>query len=179
MLVQYFLDFFPNIKIIKVYFINLNYQARKREVLSASIAAGIAVNLLYHMLQVSFGAPMGGVLFSLEEMSSFFPPKTMIRAFFCALVSTVTLQLIDPYRGKRVLYQVTVTRDWDFHEIIYFIVLGIFGGLSGAFFIRANSQAQHFLNSNYISRIGPIRFVVIISFFTSLVGFLNTFTRYV
>jgi chloride channel 3/4/5 len=120
---------------------------------------------------------MGGVLFSLEGMSSFFPPKTMIRAFFCALVSSVTLQLIDPYRGKRVLYQVTLTRDWNFHEIFYFVILGIFGGLSGAFFIRANSQVQQFLKSNIISRISPIKFVVFLTFITSLLGFLNTFTR--
>ena len=120
---------------------------------------------------------MGGVLFSLEEMSSFFPPKTMIRAFFCALVSSVTLQLIDPYRGKRVLYQVTMTRDWDFHEIFYFIILGVFGGLSGAIFIRANSYVQKFLQS-FTNRIGPVKFVLLISFITSLIGFLNAFTRY-
>lgn len=97
----------------------------------------------------------------------------MIRAFFCALVSLVTLQLIDPYRGKRVLYQVTVTRDWDFHEIIYFIILGTFGGLSGAFFIRANSKAQQYI----VSLMDPIKCVVIITFITSLIGYLNTFTR--
>lgn len=44
--------------------------AKRREVLSAACAAGVAV---------AFGAPVGGVLFSLEEVSYYFPPKVMWR----------------------------------------------------------------------------------------------------
>ncbi len=42
---------------------------------------------------MAFGAPIGGVLFSQEELSSFFPTDTMIRSFYCALVSCVVLQV--------------------------------------------------------------------------------------
>lgn len=52
---------------------------KRREVLSASSAAGVAV---------AFGAPIGGVLFSLEEVSYYFPPKTLFRTFFCCIVSS-------------------------------------------------------------------------------------------
>ena len=39
-------------------------EARKREVLSAAAASGISV---------AFGSPIGGVLFSLEQLSYYFP----------------------------------------------------------------------------------------------------------
>jgi chloride channel 3/4/5 len=52
--------------------------AKRREVLSASAASGVGV---------AFGAPIGGFLFSLEEISYFFPQKTLFRTFFCCIVS--------------------------------------------------------------------------------------------
>jgi chloride channel 3/4/5 len=55
---------------------------KRREILSASAACGVAV---------AFGAPIGGVLFSLEEVSYYFPSKTLFRTFFCCIVSTFLL----------------------------------------------------------------------------------------
>jgi chloride channel 3/4/5 len=112
-----------------------------REIVTAASAAGVAV---------AFGSPIGGVLFSIEvrfsisideyifakkwhsistqEMSHAFSIKTMWRSFFCALMATVTLSAMNPFRtGKLVLFQVTYDRDWHFFEIIFFVVLGIFG----------------------------------------------------
>ena len=35
---------------------------------------------------------------------------------------------MNPYRsGKLVLFQVTYDRDWHFFEIMFFVILGIFG----------------------------------------------------
>lgn len=61
---------------------------KTREILSASAAAGVAV---------AFGSPIGGVLFSLEEMSNYFPLKTLWRSYFCALVATAVLA-VSPSR---------------------------------------------------------------------------------
>ena len=58
-----FLDFSINIKIMKVYtilHILINFEAKKREILSAAVAAGVSV---------AFNAPIGGVLFSLEVIN--------------------------------------------------------------------------------------------------------------
>eukprot|EP01050_Picozoa_sp_SAG11_P004551 SAG11_NODE_293_length_11144_cov_4.661928_13_plen_353_part_00 len=75
-------------------------EAKKREILSASCAAGVSV---------AFGAPIGGVLFSLEEVSSYFPNKTMWRAFLCAVVAGLTLKYMNPnHTGKLVLFQVRI-----------------------------------------------------------------------
>lgn len=57
---------------------------KRREILSAAAASGVAV---------AFGAPIGGVLFSLEEVSYYFPSKTMWRTYFCALISAVVLKV--------------------------------------------------------------------------------------
>jgi chloride channel 3/4/5 len=74
-------------------------EAKRREVLSAACAAGVAV---------AFGAPIGGVLFSLEEVSYYFPPKVMWRryvicvdcadsSFWCAAVAAITLKTLNPF----------------------------------------------------------------------------------
>ena len=40
----------------------------------------------------------------------------------------VSLQVMNPFRtGKLVLFQVTYNRSWHFFEIIFFVILGIFG----------------------------------------------------
>lgn len=93
--------------------------ARMRELLTAASAAGVAV---------AFGSPIGGVLFSLEEMAYNFPATTMWRSFLCALAATVALSFMNPFQtGKLVLFQVSYDRDWHYFEIIFYIVIGIFG----------------------------------------------------
>ena len=66
-------------------------EAKKREILSAAAAAGVSV---------AFGAPIGGVLFSLEEVSYYFPLKTLWRSFFCALIAAFILRSINPFGNE-------------------------------------------------------------------------------
>lgn len=55
-------------------------------------------------VQVAFGAPIGGVLFSLEEVSYYFPPKVMWRSFWCAALAAITLKWLNPFgNGSLVL----------------------------------------------------------------------------
>ncbi len=43
---------------------------------------------------------------------------------------TLLHQAMNPFRtGKLVLFQVTYSRDWHFFEIMFFVILGIFGVL--------------------------------------------------
>ncbi|KAI9807777.1 MAG: hypothetical protein M1825_005082 [Sarcosagium campestre] len=143
-------------------------EARKREVLSAAAAAGISV---------AFGSPIGGVLFSLEQLSYYFPDKTMWQSFVCAMVAAVTLQGFNPFRtGKLVLYQVTYTRGWHGFEMVPFALLGIVGGLFGGLFIKLNMKIAGWRRSHKPIG-GVVTEVVIVALFTAIVNFPNVFMR--
>ncbi|KAL8708475.1 MAG: hypothetical protein Q9220_006632 [cf. Caloplaca sp. 1 TL-2023] len=143
-------------------------EARKREVLSAAAASGISV---------AFGSPIGGVLFSLEQLSYYFPDKTMWQSFVCAMVAAVTLQAFNPFRtGKLVLYQVTYSTGWHGFEMVPFAILGIVGGLYGALFIRLNMRIARWRRiSRWAST--PVLEVAIVAVCTAIINFPNKFMR--
>lgn len=143
-------------------------EARKREVLSAASAAGISV---------AFGSPIGGVLFSLEQLSYYFPDKAMWQSFVSAMVAAVTLQFMNPFRtGKLVLYQVKYTRGWHDFELVPFALLGILGGLYGAGFIRLNMHIASLRKSSRI-RNYPVLEVCVIALLTAFINYPIIFMR--
>ncbi|KAK7053320.1 hypothetical protein VNI00_003946 [Paramarasmius palmivorus] len=146
-----------------------NNEAKRREILSAACAAGVAV---------AFGAPIGGTLFSLEEVSYFFPPKVMWRSFFCAMIAAITLKMLDPFgTGKLVLFQVTYDKDWHAYELLPFLLLGVFGGVYGAYFSKLNYRwSKHVRNGTWLKS-HPIAEVLLITLVTAILCFLNPYTR--
>ncbi|KAH6613935.1 chloride channel [Boeremia exigua] len=141
--------------------------AKTREILSASAAAGVGV---------AFGSPIGGVLFSLEEMCNHFPLKTMWRSYFCALVATAVLAAMNPFRtGQLVMFQVRYDRSWHFFEILFYLVIGVFGGLYGAFVIKWNLKMQVF-RKKYLSAY-PVTEAVVLAVVTAIICYPNMFLR--
>jgi chloride channel 3/4/5 len=141
--------------------------SKTREILSACAAAGVAV---------AFGSPIGGVLFSLEEMSSYFPLKTMWRSYFCALVATAVLAAMNPFRtGQLVMFQVKYDRSWHFFEVVFYIIIGIFGGLYGAFVIKWNLRAQAF-RKKYLTKYAVLE-ATLLAFGTAIICYPNVFLR--
>jgi chloride channel 3/4/5 len=120
---------------------------------------------------------VGGVLFSLEQLSYYFPDKTMWSSFVCAMVAAVTLQAFNPFRtGKLVLYQVTYHSGWHDFEIVPFALLGIIGGLYGGLFIKLNmSIASWRKDRTYLK--GPVTEVIIVSSVTALINYPIKFMR--
>ncbi|XP_023681175.1 H(+)/Cl(-) exchange transporter 3 isoform X3 [Paramormyrops kingsleyae] len=143
-------------------------EAKKREVLSAASAAGVSV---------AFGAPIGGVLFSLEEVSYYFPLKTLWRSFFAALVAAFVLRSINPFGNSRlVLFYVEYHTPWYLFELVPFILLGVFGGLWGALFIRANIAWCRRRKSTYLGKY-PVLEVITVAVITALLAYPNPYTR--
>ncbi|XP_047618501.1 H(+)/Cl(-) exchange transporter 3 isoform X5 [Phacochoerus africanus] len=143
-------------------------EAKKREVLSAASAAGVSV---------AFGAPIGGVLFSLEEVSYYFPLKTLWRSFFAALVAAFVLRSINPFGNSRlVLFYVEYHTPWYLFELFPFILLGVFGGLWGAFFIRANIAWCRRRKSTKFGKY-PVLEVIVVAAVTAVIAFPNPYTR--
>jgi len=105
-------------------------EAKQRELLSCACAAGVAV---------AFGAPLGGVLFSLEEASTLFPSRTMIRAFFASSVAAVSLAWWNPTgSGKLTMFEAHYDEPPHFVEYYIFVMLGVVGGCVGAVFVHYN-----------------------------------------
>ena len=142
---------------------------KRREVISASAASGVAV---------AFGAPIGGSLFSLEEVSYYFPPKTLFRTFFCCIVAALSLKFLDPYgTGKIVLFQVRYVVDWHIFEMVLFILLGVLGGATGAFFNKIMVVwAQSFRRIPIIKR-WPMLEVILVALMTGILSFWNRYAK--
>ncbi|RKF63986.1 H exchange transporter 5 [Erysiphe neolycopersici] len=138
-----------------------------REVLSASAAAGVAV---------AFGAPISGILFSLEEVAFYFTAKTLFRTFFCSIIAALTLKFLDPFgTNKIVMFEIRYNGDWQFFELIAFILVGILGGGSGALFIKASRAWAYKFRP--LTKTWPLLEVFIVALLTGAISFWNPLTK--
>ncbi|KAJ1920236.1 hypothetical protein H4219_001469 [Mycoemilia scoparia] len=143
-------------------------ESKKREIISAAAAAGVSV---------AFGAPIGGVLFSLEEVSYFFPNKTMLRSYFSALVAAIVLKMYDPLKtGKLVMFEVSYDMNFHWFELGFFVLIGIFGGLWGPFYNRFNMAINRLRKNTVLGRY-PITEVLLVTSLTALASYHIQLTR--
>ena len=111
----------------------------RRNFISAGAAAGIAS---------AFGAPVGGLLFAMEEVSSFWKNKLSWQVFFCCMVATFTTDLLNSafhgfkYKGDFGLFKPKfIPKDLiavNVIAVIPAILLGIVGGVLGSAFTQLN-----------------------------------------
>lgn len=146
-----------------------NNDLMKKQILSASASSGVAL---------AFGSPLGGVLFILEEINNYLPLNQLFQIFFCAIISTLFLKFLNPYgTGKTVLFELQYFSDWKPIELLFFVTIGIFGGIFGAVFVKfIHWWAKTFRNLLFIKD-KPIVEVFFISLLTGVVSFWNPYTK--
>ncbi|GKZ00758.1 hypothetical protein MPSEU_001027600 [Mayamaea pseudoterrestris] len=116
----------------------------KRDFVACGAAAGVCS---------AFGAPIGGVLFSLEEGASYWSTKLTWRAFFCAMSTLATLFWIknaDAFWGQASMENLFSfgefnsisgeSANFSIWELSFFVLIGCLGGLIGAIFNAANEH---------------------------------------
>ncbi|KAI5948761.1 hypothetical protein KGF57_005159 [Candida theae] len=141
----------------------------EKQILSASASAGVAL---------AFGSPLGGVLFILEEINNHLPNHQLFQVFFCAIISTLFLKVLDPYgTGKTVLFELEYYSDWKPIELLSFIVLGVAGGVFGASFVKFINWWPKVFRKHRIIKQNPTFEVGIIALVTGLVTFWNPYTK--
>lgn len=63
-----------------------------------------------------------------NQVSYYFPMKTLWRSFFCAMIAAFTLKYMNPFgTGHLVMFYVEYTNPWKLFELLPFILLGVLG----------------------------------------------------
>lgn len=142
---------------------------KMREMLSAACASG---------LSVAFGAPIGGVLFSYEEISTHFPRPVLWRAFLCSLTAAVVLKALNPTgTGKLVLFETDYGTMYRPEHYLVFILLGIAGGIFGGVFCKLNYMWSKWFRKFSIIKKYPVFEVFLIVLATAVFQFPNPVIR--
>ena len=156
--------------IVGNWFPKYKHNGRKmRELLSSACASG---------LSVAFGAPIGGVLFSYEEISTYFPRKVLWRAFLCSLFASIVLKALNPTgTGKLVLFETNYGTDYQPIHYFVFIMLGVAGGIFGGLFCKLNFLWSKWFRAFPLIKNNPVLEVTLVVLATTLLQFPNPLTR--
>jgi len=161
-------------------FENFRNDKEKRDFISCGSAAGVAA---------AFGAPIGGVLFALEEGASFWHQSLTWRTFFCAMISAFTMNVYLSYANNTAPFGMLGTQGGTFsfgkfanvnteyrvENIIFFIIMGVIGGLFGALSNHCNTiiskTRQKYIKSRFLKVIEAI----IIGFVMSFIAYFTSY----
>ncbi|GMI01596.1 hypothetical protein TrVE_jg9812 [Triparma verrucosa] len=149
----------------------------KRDFVACGAAAGVCS---------AFSAPIGGVLFALEEGASYWSTKLTWRVFFCSMMTLLTLYSVknlDTWWGQASTEKLFSFGEFaslsdgevnfSIWELFLFSVIGCLGGLIGACFNATNEhitiwRMKH-VNHSKLRRVSE---VMAVSFLVTTVSFL-------
>ncbi|KAH0947333.1 hypothetical protein HN011_003798 [Eciton burchellii] len=144
----------------------------KREFVSGGAASGVSA---------AFGAPIGGVLFSIEEGTSFFNQSLTWRTFFASMITTFVLNVVlSAYHGHpgELSYPGLLNLGkfesipYQIYEIPLFMIIGIFGGLLGSLWNYINYKITCFRLRFVTRKWLKVTEAVLVAILSATIGFL-------
>eukprot|EP01119_Soliformovum_irregulare_P019855 TRINITY_DN6369_c3_g1_i2.p1 TRINITY_DN6369_c3_g1~~TRINITY_DN6369_c3_g1_i2.p1 ORF type:complete len:531 (+),score=121.88 TRINITY_DN6369_c3_g1_i2:209-1594(+) len=150
-------------------------QQLRFQVLSAACAAGVAT---------TFGAPVGGVLFSIEVTSTYYLVQNLWKGFFTSVSAALFVAIIGD-RGLSALFNTRFSESqysgytaFESRELVAFAWIGvIFGGL-GALFIQTVARWNSFKKQYKILSTDRYGQIIAVSVATSIVTLTNFVPMY-
>ncbi|KAL8026268.1 hypothetical protein ABFX02_14G016300 [Erythranthe guttata] len=147
----------------------------RRDLVTCGCAAGVAA---------AFRAPVGGVLFALEEVTSWWRSQLMWRVFFTSAIVAVVVRTAMGWcksgkcghfgSGGFIIWDISGGQeDYSFQELLPMAVIGIIGGLLGALFNQLTFLIAYW-RRNYLHKRGnrvKVIEVCIVSIITSVISF--------
>lgn len=142
----------------------------KRDFVSAGSSAGVAA---------AFGAPIGGVLFALEEGASFWNQALTWRIFFCSMMTSFILNLAmaayNQSAGVLAFYSLVnfglvEELDYFWFEMPVYICISVMGGAIGASFCHINLKITQLRKRYIVKSYAKVIEVMFVAMLTATVG---------
>ncbi|XP_039137139.1 LOW QUALITY PROTEIN: chloride channel protein CLC-d [Dioscorea cayenensis subsp. rotundata] len=147
----------------------------RRDLVTCGCAAGVAA---------AFRAPVGGVLFALEEVTSWWRSHLMWRVFFTSAVVAVVVRSAMGWcksgkcghfgSGGFIIWDISGGQeDYSFQEMLPMAIIGVIGGLLGALFNQLTLYMARW-RRNYLHKKGnrvKVLDACILSLVTSVISF--------
>lgn len=146
----------------------------KRDFVSAGAASGVAA---------AFGAPVGALLFSLEEGASFWNQSLTWKIFFCSTMTTFSLHsFMSAYYGLPGQLSHSsllnlgpfdgVDNEYRLYDLPMYLLVGVTGGVFGALYnslnLRLTKYRMKYINRKWLR----VMEAVAAAIFTSSIGFI-------
>ncbi|XP_042450510.1 chloride channel protein CLC-d-like isoform X1 [Zingiber officinale] len=147
----------------------------RRDLVTCGCAAGVAA---------AFRAPVGGVLFALEEVTSWWRSQLMWRVFFTSAVVAVVVRSAMNWcksgkcghfgSGGFIIWDISGGQeDYSFQEFLPMAIIGVIGGLLGALFNQLTLYITSWRRNSLHKKGNRVKIleVCIISLVTSAISF--------
>ena len=119
------------------FYTSMDTPQHRRDFVSLGSACGVAA---------AFSAPIGGILFAIEEVSTFWSPHLTFRAFASACISGYVVNILlsgaELHDEGWVIFGYDGSHKFAVWEIIFFSALSVVGGLIGSTYCQINKYTM-------------------------------------